>query len=436
MRRVMTSLIFVALVLALATGAAARIINVPGDAMTIGQAIDMYARDGDEIVVAPGTYNYNFGIRKAVTVRSTNPQDPAVVAATVLRGRTYERPVVVFECAGRHAAKLEGFTITGGSETEGGHFRGAVRCITGSAEISHNVITGNETSGIVCESGSEVHIHHNTITNNTGSGIYCEQSTANIEHNTIVNNTGRGIYCEESTPCIEHNTIDNNSGGGIDLRNCQADPAGPSWSISHNIITRNSATEGGGIRCEDSNSDMSFNTIVYNDAGSGAGIYVSSSRTVRIHHCIIYSNTGRGGGVYVAGSAWGFSIDHCDVHGNRNRNYEGISDQTGSNGNISDNPMFVRPSRTSTGADYHLMSKVGYWDPGTESWRTSYAQSACIDAGDPALGTRNEPQPNGGVINIGAYGGTAEASKTPLRMRIHPRPGIKIGPRIPRIPLP
>ncbi len=38
--------------------------------------------------------------------------------------------------------------------------------------------------------------------------------------------------------------------------------------------------------------------------------------------------------------------------------------------------------------------------------------SACIDVGDPMSPIRFEPFPNGGRLNIGAYGGTAEASKS------------------------
>jgi hypothetical protein len=40
--------------------------------------------------------------------------------------------------------------------------------------------------------------------------------------------------------------------------------------------------------------------------------------------------------------------------------------------------------------------------------------SPCIDAGDPNGSIGWEPFPNGGVINMGAYGGTAEASKSPV----------------------
>jgi hypothetical protein len=41
--------------------------------------------------------------------------------------------------------------------------------------------------------------------------------------------------------------------------------------------------------------------------------------------------------------------------------------------------------------------------------------SPCIDAGDPSEGVGPETLPNGGRINIGVYGGTSEASRSPAR---------------------
>jgi len=38
--------------------------------------------------------------------------------------------------------------------------------------------------------------------------------------------------------------------------------------------------------------------------------------------------------------------------------------------------------------------------------------SPAIDAGDPASNHSQEPQPNGGRINQGAYGNTVEASRS------------------------
>mgnify|MGYP005848596143 CR=1 FL=1 len=62
--------------------------------------------------------------------------------------------------------------------------------------------------------------------------------------------------------------------------------------------------------------------------------------------------------------------------------------------------------------DYHLQSQGGRWDPAAETWVRDDVTSPCIDAGDPLVPVGDESLPNGGIINIGAYGGTAEASKT------------------------
>jgi hypothetical protein len=62
--------------------------------------------------------------------------------------------------------------------------------------------------------------------------------------------------------------------------------------------------------------------------------------------------------------------------------------------------------------DYHLKSQAGRWYPVSESWVQDNVTSPCIDAGDPNSPIDLEPIPNGNIINMGAYGGTAEASKS------------------------
>jgi predicted outer membrane repeat protein len=62
--------------------------------------------------------------------------------------------------------------------------------------------------------------------------------------------------------------------------------------------------------------------------------------------------------------------------------------------------------------DCHLRSRAGRWDPMRGDWTLDEVASPCIDAGDPNSPIADEPQPNGGRINMGVYGGTAEASKS------------------------
>ena len=62
--------------------------------------------------------------------------------------------------------------------------------------------------------------------------------------------------------------------------------------------------------------------------------------------------------------------------------------------------------------DFHLNSLVGRWSPTFNTWDVDGTHSPLIDAGDPMLGTLQEPYPNGNRRNLGAFGGTEYASKS------------------------
>lgn len=94
-------------------------------------------------------------------------------------------------------------------------------------------------------------------------------------------------------------------------------------------------------------------------------------------------------------------------------------------GNIDADPCFADPGYWDpngtpadanddfwVGGDYHLKSQAGRWGSVTQAWITDDVTSPCIDAGDMASPIGHEPFPNGGVVNMGAYGGTAEASRS------------------------
>ena len=71
---------------------------------------------------------------------------------------------------------------------------------------------------------------------------------------------------------------------------------------------------------------------------------------------------------------------------------------------ISLDPRFV------SATDYHLQSTAGSYHDGT--WTPDAGDSPGIDAGDPASAVGSEPLPNGGRINLGAFGGTEQGSRT------------------------
>ena len=90
------------------------IINVPGDQPTIQAGIDA-AMNGDEIVVAPGTYFESIDfLGKPITVRSTDPTDPMVVVNTVIDGTGNFHVVQCVSGEGPNTV-LDGFTLTGGN---------------------------------------------------------------------------------------------------------------------------------------------------------------------------------------------------------------------------------------------------------------------------------------------------------------------------------
>jgi parallel beta-helix repeat protein len=75
-------------------------------------------------------------------------------------------------------------------------------------------------------------------------------------------------------------------------------------------------------------------------------------------------------------------------------------------GNIEADPRFVNPVL----GDFHLRSGFGRWDGA--GWISDSDTSPCIDKGDPNDDYFQEPQPNGGRINMGFHGGTPKASKS------------------------
>jgi pectin methylesterase-like acyl-CoA thioesterase len=93
---------------------------VPGDYLTIQAAIDASV-DGDEIVVAPGRYRENIlMLGKQIVLRSTNPDDPDIVASTIIDASGAGR-VVTFTGTETSQCMLTGFTITGGLLLDSGY---------------------------------------------------------------------------------------------------------------------------------------------------------------------------------------------------------------------------------------------------------------------------------------------------------------------------
>jgi len=133
----------VAVVMALHFGgvASAGIINVPADEPTIQAAI-LSAGIGDEIVVAQGTYFESIDfLGKAITVRSSDPTNPAVVSLTIIDAGNAGHGVA-FSNGESSNTIFDGFTVTHGTETNGG----GIFCQNTSPTISNCVVSRNSAT--------------------------------------------------------------------------------------------------------------------------------------------------------------------------------------------------------------------------------------------------------------------------------------------------
>ncbi len=272
----------------------------------VQEAIDK-AMVGDELVLEEGTYNENIKIQnKNVILRSTNPDDPDVVEATVIKG-IGEGSVVT--CIGR---------------------------VNSDCLISGLTITGSVT----------------------------------------------GLYCYTTMPTVTNCVIRQNKGSGVKL-----------WDQSN----------------------PTFINCLITDNKAGIELYQIPARvpnSATIINCTISNNRQQG--------IWGGrpTIDNSIIYFNETQIEEGnlttvtysdVQDSWPGLGNIDVDPLFADPDN----GDYHLKSQAGRWDPASRTWVRDNVTSPCIDAGNPGSGVGMEPEPNGSVINMGAYGGTIQASKSP-----------------------
>jgi len=149
------------------------------------------------------------------------------------------------------------------------------------------------------------------------------------------------------------------------------------------------------------------------------GIEISPGGTCTIENCVFY----RSSPIIVWAEAT-LNISYCNIE----RDPYGIIGDGTVNwgpGNIETDPCFADVATWDAEGDYHLKSQAGRWDPsgnpkseirnsklGEGAWIHDKVTSLCIDAGDPMTPINFEPFPNGGIVNMGAYGGTPEASKS------------------------
>ncbi|MDP2311666.1 MAG: MopE-related protein [Pseudomonadota bacterium] len=366
-------------------------IVVPGDYAAIQDAIDA-ASTGDVVCVGAGTWseNLDFG-GAAITVEGVHGAD-----VTIIDGGAIDS-VVRFASGEGADSRLSGFTLTNGQAYSYGG--GGVYVYGSSPTLEDLVVTGNEggwyAGGIYVVSGDPT-LTRIEVTDNLayawycaasygdGGGIGLRDSNAVLDDVLVQDNyagySGGGIYLYQSAAALTNVTVTSNraglSGGGLafwesgdTLINVRvSDNTVPSW------WGLGSEPYGGGIALWSADPTLTNVLVSGNDDELGAGAVYAYDSSPTIVNALVTDN---GGGFYVTSGRP--SLAYCDVWDNRT-SYTGMSDPTGTDGNVSVDPMLI--------AGDHLD-----------------AASPLVDAGDPTL-----TDPDGSPSDIGAFGGAGAAT--------------------------
>ncbi len=277
-------------------------LQVPEEYATIQGAISSTAPQ-DVVVVAPGTYREALTFPgHAITLTSTDPQDPAVVARTILTlpassggGRAgndsrVKMGVVLFSRGEEWDCQLTGFTIQGGYGSKVDLFEGQATVYAG--------------GGVLCL-GSSPTLSNNVFQNNRGA----EEPTPQEE------TWGGGVSCIESNARVLNNIfVENHSiiGGAIMVM-------GGNALIANNLIVDNTAWAIGGIYLI--GGQLINNTFVGNQADWAIGHLLAvpgdGGPSATLVHSNIFSAAPAGGGLLLADISPGPTFSHNLVHGNQ-----------------------------------------------------------------------------------------------------------------------
>jgi len=296
---------------------------------------------------------------------------------------------------------------------------GGIYCAKGGVTIVDCVLRDNEedwSGAIHCAQGSPK-IHGCTMLGE--KGVFCSGSNAQIDDCSIMCRA-YGIICEGNDAaiieaCVIRGGIRSDKESSPAIRRCimtgsQISLYASSATIDNCTVTGNA---GPGLVLYSSQARCTIGNSIFWNNGSACQIRIYKSNTLYTPVC---------------------SISHSNIQGSRDAVCVDQGVLEWGPGNIDVDPCFADsgrwepdpnsppPSNRKGGGggqrfiwingDYHLKSQAGRWDLVSENWVKDDVTSPCIDAGDPNSPVGDEPFPNGGRINMGAYGGTAEASKS------------------------
>jgi predicted outer membrane repeat protein len=340
-------------------------------------------------------------------------------------------------------AVLDGFTVTGGNSNGQYGPEG-----NGGGMYNHR---GNPT------------VQNCTFRRNSTRGLDCCFP--------YIGTGGGGVFNLHSSPTLQNCRFEENiafgadefaSGGGMYDVNSQPTLIG--CTFARNIAYGyDSEYYGGAIFDYNSSTNLTNCSFINNWSHSGGALYSTHNSSAMLTGCLFVGNYAYHGGGAIFSSATRLNVVNCTFAENRapygniidcdpwqtnslkainsilwnggNEVSTGCSDaqidfsdiQGGweGEGDTNVDPCFAQPGRWDDNGtpdadhddfwvdgDYHLKSQAGRWNASEGRWTIDEATSPCIDAGDPLGPIGLEPFPNGGIVNMGAYGGTAEASKS------------------------
>jgi len=316
----------------------------------------------------------------------------------------------VVTCVIEETAILDGFTITAGNAN-----------VTPMRFYSLDDSIYNRYGNL----SSNSYIFEVNSTTYAGGGMY-NISDLSVNYCTFSQNSalwyGGGVYNHGKREITFNNCNFKgncaNSGGGIYNSHAEIKMIFCIFEGNYAQLLRIGG-KGGGICNYGSNPMLTNCTFVGNHAETSCGgiINLNTSNSI-LKNCIFWNNT----------NLW--NIEYSQIGGSSSVSYSDVQGGWEGAGNIDIDPLFANPGYWADVSDpnivvepndldavwiegdYHLKSQGGRWDPNSGRWVIDEVTSPCIDAGDPNTPIGDEPFPNGGIINMGAYGGTAEASKS------------------------
>jgi hypothetical protein len=294
-------------------------------------------------------------------------------------------------------------------------------------ENSYHVVTGSGTDSNAILDGVTITGGYadGVAPEDCGGGMYNFGGSPTVQECSFIANysmtMGGGMFNrEDSSPVINEcrfigNKSDDDGGGIRNYLNCH--PVISNCSFIGNVAFE----DGGGINNrKNSNAIITNCVFIGNTAYAGGGMEnhvgrATATGEATISNCLFVGNSASEGGG-MRNNDPSPIVTNCIFRGNSGGSLDGSSTPmvTFSNveggfageGNINADPLFA----DAAGGDYHLRSRAGRWDVNSPCWVVDAATSPCVDAGDPNSEWTEELWPHGRQINMGAYGGTRQAS--------------------------